>query len=220
MEVKPGLRRRRGIARWTRSMAFNTSARWGFQFRLAGIYLTRNWCWGRVKLDLVNCAWLISRPCKGSLLFACSEAWKNWIHQSSQGRCWSKNSSSSLLAIWVLGHAGIDAGFDQWKRLNDENEGKHNAVIFHNLWSKFCRSKKIKARPKDGKVFKERRDSNWWDDRRMVGRRLNAPPFLSSVPRPSHPRSPVPSSHRPVTLGPPWQILPAGNKSTFYLFGR
>ena len=44
MEVKPGLMRRRGIARWTRSMAFNTSARWGFQFRLAGIYLTRNWC--------------------------------------------------------------------------------------------------------------------------------------------------------------------------------
>ena len=44
MEVKPGLMRRRGIAKWTRSMAFNTSARWGFQFRLAGIYLTRNWC--------------------------------------------------------------------------------------------------------------------------------------------------------------------------------
>ena len=95
MEVKPGLRRRRGIARWTRSMAFNTSGRWDLQFRLAGIYLTRNWCWGRVKLDLVNCAWLISRPCKGSLLenilFACSEAWKNWIHQSDQGRCWSKH---------------------------------------------------------------------------------------------------------------------------------
>ena len=125
MDVKPGLRRRRGIARWTRSMAFNTSARWGLQFRLAGIYLTRNWCWGRVKLDQVNCAWLISRPCKGSLLenilFACSEAWKNWIHQSSQGRCWSKNNSSSLLAIWVLGHAWKDDGYwpmkeSEWRK--------------------------------------------------------------------------------------------------------
>ena len=150
MEVKPGLRRRRGIARWTRSMAFNTSGRWDLQFRLAGIYLTRNWCWARVKLDLVNCAWLISRPCKGSLfeniLFACSEAWKK-------------------------------------------------AVIFHNLWSKFCCNKKIKARPKDGKVFKERRDSNWWDDRRMVGRRLNAPhSHPPSHARPIH----VPPSHRPI----------------------
>ena len=86
-------------------------------------------------------------------------------------------------------------GFDQWKRLNDENERKHKAVIFHNLWSKFCRSKKIKARPKDGKVFKERQDSNWWDDRRMVGRRLNAP---HSHPPPHARPIHVPPSHRPI----------------------
>ena len=112
MEVKPGLMRRRGIARWTRSMAFNTSARWGFQFRLAGIYLTRNWC-------------------------------------NAFGKC-------------------------------------------------FAEIKKIKARPKDGKVFKERRDSNWWDDRRMVGRRHNAPH--------SHP----PSHARPIHVPPsPPPIAPS-----------
>ena len=62
----------------------------------------------------------------------------------------------------------------------------------------FCCNKKIKARPKDGKVFKERRDSNWWDDRRMVGRRHNAPH--------SHP----PSHARPIHVPPsPPPIAPS-----------
>ena len=55
----------------------------------------------------------------------------------------------------------------------------------------------------------------------LVGGSTPPIPILRPTPVPStFPRPPLPSPHRPVTLGPPWQILPAGNKSTFYLFGR